>query len=189
MNPYIRPARDVYSWSRLTPLNAVKAVVIGQAGLSSLAFRRANSPLSLVKTHHDASQAHHPGYLSTSPCVNSSGLSSPSCHRRNCPDRSRTSTNSSQATSLPFPLPQQGQSPLSSPCPPLSSRCGHLVHALSQIVTALGPSRDLTPLARAGVLWLNTCLTVRAHKANLHAKKGMEILHRHCSQCRLQLCQ
>lgn len=34
--------------------------------------------------------------------------------------------------------------------------------------------RDLTPLARAGVLWLNTCLTVRAHTANSHAKKGWE---------------
>ena len=131
MNLYIRPARDVYSWSRLTPLNAVKAVVIGQVGSSSLAFRHANSPLPLVKTRHDASQAHHPGYSSTSPCVNSSGLSSPSCHRQNCPDRSRTSTNSSRTTSLPFPLPQQGHSPLSSPCPPLSSRCRHLVHALS----------------------------------------------------------
>ncbi|KAH0830329.1 uracil-DNA glycosylase-like protein [Lanmaoa asiatica] len=34
--------------------------------------------------------------------------------------------------------------------------------------------RDLTPLAKAGVLWLNTCLTVRAHKANSHSKKGWE---------------
>ena len=46
-NPCIRPARDVYSWSRLTPLDAVKAVVMGQAraGPLSLAFRRSNSPL------------------------------------------------------------------------------------------------------------------------------------------------
>lgn len=35
-------------------------------------------------------------------------------------------------------------------------------------------NRDLTPLARVGVLWLNTCLTVRAHVANSHAKKGWE---------------
>jgi uracil-DNA glycosylase len=34
--------------------------------------------------------------------------------------------------------------------------------------------RDLTPLAKAGVLWLNTCLTVRAHNANSHSKKGWE---------------
>ncbi|KIY66052.1 uracil-DNA glycosylase [Cylindrobasidium torrendii FP15055 ss-10] len=35
-------------------------------------------------------------------------------------------------------------------------------------------SGDLSPLAREGVLWLNACLTVRAHKANSHAKKGWE---------------
>lgn len=35
---------------------------------------------------------------------------------------------------------------------------------------------DLSPLARLGVLWLNTSLTVRAHKAGSHAKKGWEIL-------------
>ena len=40
--------------------------------------------------------------------------------------------------------------------------------------TFLLSSRDLTPLAKAGVLWLNTCLTVRAHKANSHSKKGWE---------------
>ncbi|KAH0830326.1 uracil-DNA glycosylase-like protein, partial [Lanmaoa asiatica] len=34
--------------------------------------------------------------------------------------------------------------------------------------------RDPTPLAKAGVLWLNTRLTVRAHKANSHSKKGWE---------------
>jgi uracil-DNA glycosylase len=33
---------------------------------------------------------------------------------------------------------------------------------------------DLTPLAKQGVLFLNTCLSVRAHKANSHAKKGWE---------------
>ncbi|TFK30386.1 uracil-DNA glycosylase [Coprinopsis marcescibilis] len=33
---------------------------------------------------------------------------------------------------------------------------------------------DLSPLASQGVLWLNTSLTVRAHKAGSHAKKGWE---------------
>ncbi|KAF9230657.1 uracil-DNA glycosylase-like protein [Melanogaster broomeanus] len=33
---------------------------------------------------------------------------------------------------------------------------------------------DLTPLAKSGVLWLNACLTVRAHNANSHSKKGWE---------------
>lgn len=29
-------------------------------------------------------------------------------------------------------------------------------------------------MAEEGVLWLNACLTVRAHKANSHAKRGWE---------------
>ncbi|KAF5386821.1 hypothetical protein D9615_001621 [Tricholomella constricta] len=35
-------------------------------------------------------------------------------------------------------------------------------------------SGDLTPSAKSGVLWLNTSLTVRAHKAASHANKGWE---------------
>jgi uracil-DNA glycosylase len=34
--------------------------------------------------------------------------------------------------------------------------------------------RDLSPVAKQGVLWLNTSLTVRAHKAGSHARKGWE---------------
>ncbi|ODV58026.1 uracil-DNA glycosylase, partial [Ascoidea rubescens DSM 1968] len=34
---------------------------------------------------------------------------------------------------------------------------------------------DLTPWANQGVLMLNTCLTVRAHMANSHSKKGWEM--------------
>ncbi|KAJ2928951.1 hypothetical protein H1R20_g8130, partial [Candolleomyces eurysporus] len=33
---------------------------------------------------------------------------------------------------------------------------------------------DLSAVASQGVLWLNTCLTVRAHKAGSHSKKGWE---------------
>lgn len=33
---------------------------------------------------------------------------------------------------------------------------------------------DLTKVAEQGVLWLNTCLTVRAHKAHSHSKQGWE---------------
>ena len=33
---------------------------------------------------------------------------------------------------------------------------------------------DLSPIAKQGVLWLNTSLTVRAHKAGSHARKGWE---------------
>lgn len=36
------------------------------------------------------------------------------------------------------------------------------------------PPSDLSPIAKQGVLWLNTSLTVRAHKAGSHAKKGWE---------------
>jgi len=35
-------------------------------------------------------------------------------------------------------------------------------------------SGDLSPIAKLGVLWLNTSLTVRAHKAASHANKGWE---------------
>lgn len=33
---------------------------------------------------------------------------------------------------------------------------------------------NLTQVAQQGVLWLNTCLTVRAHKAHSHSKQGWE---------------
>jgi uracil-DNA glycosylase len=33
---------------------------------------------------------------------------------------------------------------------------------------------DLSPIAKQGVLWLNASLTVRAHKAGSHARKGWE---------------
>lgn len=35
-------------------------------------------------------------------------------------------------------------------------------------------TRDLTPIAKQGVLWLNTSLTVQAHKAGSHSRKGWE---------------
>ena len=34
---------------------------------------------------------------------------------------------------------------------------------------------DLSAIAKQGVLWLNASLTVRAHKAGSHARKGWEI--------------
>jgi uracil-DNA glycosylase len=34
---------------------------------------------------------------------------------------------------------------------------------------------DLSAVAKQGVLWLNASLTVRAHKAGSHARKGWEI--------------
>ena len=35
---------------------------------------------------------------------------------------------------------------------------------------------DLSAIAKQGVLWLNASLTVRAHKAASHARKGWETL-------------
>lgn len=39
-------------------------------------------------------------------------------------------------------------------------------------LTELLAIRDLSPLAKQGVLWLNTSLTVRAHAAGSHSKLG-----------------
>ncbi|KAF8120949.1 hypothetical protein EV363DRAFT_1367073 [Boletus edulis] len=59
VNPCIRQAGDIYSWSRLTPLDAVKAVVIGQARPSYFVFQRSNSPLIPCQDpYHNLGQAH-----------------------------------------------------------------------------------------------------------------------------------
>ncbi|KAF8141233.1 uracil-DNA glycosylase [Boletus edulis] len=103
------PAGDIYSWSRLTPLDAVKAVVIGQ------------------DPYHNIGQAHGLSFSVLPP------------------------------TKLPGSLK-------------------NIYKQLASDIPAFSPPKtgDFTPLAKAGVLWLNTCLTVRAHNANSHAKKGWE---------------
>ncbi|KAG9318196.1 uracil-DNA glycosylase-like protein [Chiua virens] len=103
------PARDIYAWSRLTPLGAVKAVVIGQ------------------DPYHDVGQAHGLSFSVLPP------------------------------TKLPGSLK-------------------NIYKQLSNDIPGFSPPKtgDLTPLAKAGVLWLNTSLTVQAHNANSHAKKGWE---------------
>ncbi|KAN0075426.1 Uracil-DNA glycosylase-like protein [Tylopilus felleus] len=103
------PARDIYSWSRSTPLDTVKAVVLGQ------------------DPYHDVGQAHGLSFSVLPP------------------------------TKLPGSLK-------------------NIYKQLANDIPGFSPPQtgDLTPLAKAGVLWLNTCLTVRAHKANSHAKKGWE---------------
>ncbi|KAG1748916.1 uracil-DNA glycosylase-like protein [Suillus paluster] len=105
---YPKP-NDIYSWSRLTPLNSVKAVVLGQ------------------DPYHNVGQAHGLSFSVLPP------------------------------TKLP----------------------GSLKNIYKQLLNDIPAfkvptSGDLTPVAKAGVLWLNTCLTVRAHNANSHAKKGWE---------------
>ncbi|KAH7889996.1 uracil-DNA glycosylase-like protein [Phlebopus sp. FC_14] len=103
------PAKNIYSWSRLTPLESVNAVVIGQ------------------DPYHNVGQAHGLSFSVLPP------------------------------TKLP----------------------GSLKNIYKQLASDIPSFKacktgDLSPLAKAGVLWLNTCLTVRAHKAHSHAKKGWE---------------
>ncbi|KAH7927080.1 uracil-DNA glycosylase [Leucogyrophana mollusca] len=100
---------DVYSWSRLTPLDSVKAVVLGQ------------------DPYHNVGQAH--------------GLSFSVLPPTKLPGSLKNIYKQLSADIPSFEAPSTG---------------------------------DLTPLAQAGVLWLNTCLTVRAHTANSHSKKGWE---------------
>ncbi|KAH7914103.1 uracil-DNA glycosylase [Hygrophoropsis aurantiaca] len=108
---------DIYSWSRLTPLSSVKAVILGQ------------------DPYHNVGQA----------------------HGESDQDQARLSFSVLPPTKLP----------------------GSLKNIYKQLATDIPSfktpsSGDLTPLAQAGVLWLNTCLTVRAHTANSHSKKGWE---------------
>ncbi|OCH89096.1 uracil-DNA glycosylase [Obba rivulosa] len=103
--------KDIYSWSRLTPLDKVKVVVIGQ------------------DPYHDVGQAHGLAFSVLPPTK---------------PPPSLRNIFKQMATDFPsFTMPKTG---------------------------------DLTPLAQSGVLFLNSALTVRAHKANSHAGKGWEML-------------
>ncbi|KAG1736803.1 uracil-DNA glycosylase [Suillus lakei] len=102
-------SNDIYSWSRLTPLDSVKAVILGQ------------------DPYHNVGQAHGLSFSVLPP------------------------------TKLPGSL-KNIYKQLSSDIPTFK----------------VPTSGDLTPMAKAGVLWLNTCLTVRAHNANSHSKKGWE---------------
>ncbi|KIM48328.1 hypothetical protein M413DRAFT_440049 [Hebeloma cylindrosporum] len=101
---------NIYSWSRFTPLNEVKVVILGQ------------------DPYHDAGQAH--------------GLS---------------------FSVLPPTKPP-----------------GSLKNIYKQLEAdfpgfkASISNGDLSPVAKQGVLWLNTSLTVQAHKAGSHARKGWE---------------
>ncbi|KAG6814293.1 hypothetical protein H0H92_013418 [Tricholoma furcatifolium] len=103
------PLKEVYSWSKLTPLDQVKVIILGQ------------------DPYHNVGQAH--------------GLS---------------------FSVLPPTKPP-----------------GSLKNIYKQLVLDypefVPPSSgDLSSLAQLGVLWLNTSLTVRAHKAASHTNKGWE---------------
>ncbi|KAF9234024.1 uracil-DNA glycosylase-like protein [Melanogaster broomeanus] len=100
---------DIYSWSRLTPLDSVEAIVLGQ------------------DPYHDVGQAH--------------GLSFSVLPPTKLPGSLKNIYKQLSNDIPSFEAPETG---------------------------------DLTPLAKSGVLWLNACLTVRAHNANSHSKKGWE---------------
>ncbi|KAF8971439.1 uracil-DNA glycosylase-like protein [Flammula alnicola] len=100
---------NIYSWSRLTPLDQVKVVILGQ------------------DPYHDVGQAHGLSFSVLPPMK---------------PPGSLKNIYKQLATDFPgFKAPKTG---------------------------------DLTPVAKQGVLWLNTSLTVRAHKAGSHSGKGWE---------------
>lgn len=106
------PQNDIYSWSRLTPLNNVKAVILGQ------------------DPYHNFNQAH--------------GL----------------------AFSVKAPTP---------PPPSLRNMYKALKIDYPEFVIPTGSGAgDLSKWADRGVLLLNACLTVKAHEANSHAKRGWE---------------
>ncbi|KAK9464596.1 uracil-DNA glycosylase-like protein [Lipomyces arxii] len=103
------PADSVYSWSRLTPLDRVKVVIIGQ------------------DPYHNFNQAHGLAFSVMPPTPTPPSL--------------RNMFIALKKDYPEFQAPKTG---------------------------------DLTKWAEQGVLLLNTCLTVRAHKANSHANKGWE---------------
>ncbi|KAJ3513054.1 hypothetical protein NLJ89_g3158 [Agrocybe chaxingu] len=103
------PAGNIYSWSRLTPLDQVKVVILGQ------------------DPYHNQGQAHGLSFSVLPPTK---------------PPGSLKNIYKQLETDIPtFKAPQFG---------------------------------DLSPIAKQGVLWLNTSLTVRAHKAGSHSRKGWE---------------
>ncbi|KAF8894491.1 uracil-DNA glycosylase [Infundibulicybe gibba] len=103
------PLSDVYSWSRLIPLDGVRVIILGQ------------------DPYHNAGQAHGLAFSVLPPTKPPGSLKNIYKQLSNDIDG--------------FRVPSSG---------------------------------DLTSLAKLGVLFLNTCLTVRAHKAASHSKKGWE---------------
>ncbi|KAL0070582.1 uracil DNA glycosylase [Marasmius tenuissimus] len=111
-NTVFPPLKNIYSWSRLTPLDSVKVVILGQ------------------DPYHNVGQAHGLSFSVLPPTK---------------PPGSLKNIYKQIAADVPsFVIPKT--------------------------------SGDLTKLAELGVLWLNTALTVRAHKAGSHSGKGWENL-------------
>ncbi|KAG8827256.1 uracil DNA glycosylase [Serendipita sp. 399] len=106
----VYPATEnIYSWSRLTPLEDVKVIILGQ------------------DPYHGPNQAHGLAFSVLKPTRHPPSL---------------VNIYKELKTSVPgFVIPKSG---------------------------------DLTPLAEAGVLWLNTSLTVRAGEAASHSKIGWD---------------
>ncbi|GME70413.1 hypothetical protein B5S28_g2872 [[Candida] boidinii] len=104
------PKQDIYSWTRLTPVDKVRVVVVGQ------------------DPYHNFNQAHGLAFSVKDPKtrIPPSLLNIYKCLKIDYPD---------------FEIPK---------------------------------TADLTKWSNQGVLLLNTCLTVKAHNANSHSKKGWE---------------
>lgn len=108
------PPVDIYSWTRLTPFDRVRVVIIGQ------------------DPYHNYNQAHGLAFSVKSPT--------------SAPPSLKNIYKELQSNYQDF-----------------------------KIDNTVG---DLTPWAVQGVLLLNTALTVRAHNANSHSKKGWETFTR-----------
>lgn len=108
--PIFPPKEDIYSWTRLTPFEKVKVLIIGQ------------------DPYHNFNQAHGLAFSVKDP-------------KTRVPPSLVNIYKGIKIDYESFEIPKTG---------------------------------DLTKWAKQGVLLLNTCLTVKAHLANSHAKKGWE---------------
>lgn len=115
------PSELIYSWSRLTPLNEVKCLILGQ------------------DPYHNHNQAHGLAFSVLEPTRPPPSLIN--IYKAIAIDYSE------------FKIPNY-----------------------KELVKEGKPGGgDLSKWAKLGVLMLNACLTVEAHKANSHAKKGWEM--------------
>ncbi|KAJ9107347.1 hypothetical protein QFC21_000797 [Naganishia friedmannii] len=141
-------AEDVYSWTRLCPLSGIRVIVIGQFFLT----RDSNGARSI--SCQSSFLCHEIAFERTADlwlCF-------------------AVLQDDGQAHGLAFSVRKGIRTP-----PSLRNIYKELGEELEAFkAPSHGRSRHLTSWARQGVLLLNTCLTVRAHEAASHSKKGWE---------------
>lgn len=156
---------QIYSWSRLTPLDRVKVVILGQV-------RYSDARLLELQTY---GELRTPIMMLAKRMVSHWNVGA----KINFIDTSRLGLSFSvlPPTKVPGSLKNiykqlcqdiPGFTTPTSGCvkhTPSNQRNGEPIPILRS---------DLSRVAELGVLWLNTSLTVRAHKAGSHAKKGWE---------------